>query len=144
MTVTTTNLSRNQILSRTLRTGTPAETKRAHETLCTGNNTGFVSGKARTMSVDINSKDFHKTFVKPKLIESKVSSSESFFRLTDGFQRVFSNDRQDRSMVVPVVGYGGHRRGDRSQNFFGKSFRDTTIQSKYLEREFRNTRQQDA
>ena len=143
MTVTTTNFSRNQILNRTLRTGSAADTKRAAETLCT-NNGGFANGKSRTMSVDINSKDFHKTFVKPKLIESKVSSSESFFRLTDGFQRVFSNDRQDRGMVVPVVGYGGHRRGDRSQNFFGKSFRDTTIQSKYLEREFRNTRQQDA
>jgi hypothetical protein len=40
-------------------------------------------------------------------------------------------------MVVPVVGYGGHRRGDRSQNLFGKSFRDTAIQSKFIEREFR-------
>ena len=38
-------------------------------------------------------------------------------------------------MVVPVVGYGGHRRGDRAQNYFGKSFRETTIKSKCLERE---------
>ena len=37
-------------------------------------------------------------------------------------------------MVIPIVGYGGHRRGDRSQNYFGKNFRDTTIQSKRLER----------
>lgn len=40
-------------------------------------------------------------------------------------------------MVIPVCGYGGHRRGDRSQNFFGKSFRDTAIQSKFLEREMK-------
>jgi len=42
-------------------------------------------------------------------------------------------------MVIPVCGYGGHRRGDRSQNFFGKSFRDTTIQSKKLERGLRKS-----
>jgi len=51
---------------------------------------------------------------------------------------VFSSDKSDQKMVVPVVGYGGHRRGDTSQNFYGKSFRDTTIQSKHLERQFRN------
>lgn len=62
---------------------------------------------------------------------------EGFFNLTDGFKRVFANDGRDKRLVIPVVGYGGHRRGDRSQNFFGKSFRETTIQSKYLEREFR-------
>jgi hypothetical protein len=58
--------------------------------------------------------------------------------LSEGFQRVFSSDKSDQKMVVPVVGYGGHRRGDTSQNFYGKSFRDTTIQSKHLERQFRN------
>lgn len=125
--------------------GSAAEKTRAAKTFCTANTSGaFASGKNRHMSVDVGAKDFNKTFVKPTLIESKVSASESFYRMTDGFQRVFSNDKQDRSMVVPVVGYGGHRRGDRSQNFFGKSFRDTTIQSKYLERDFRNTRTQDA
>jgi hypothetical protein len=40
-------------------------------------------------------------------------------------------------MVVPVVGYGGHRRGESSQNFFGKSFKETAIQSKFLERQLR-------
>lgn len=58
--------------------------------------------------------------------------------MSEGFQRVFSSDKSDQKMVVPVVGYGGHRRGDTSQNFYGKSFRDTTIQSKHLERQFRN------
>ena len=75
--------------------------------------------------------------VKPKLLESKVSESSDFYNLSDGFKRIFADDRKDRKIIVPVVGYGGHRRGDRSQNYFGKSFRDTTIQSKCLEREFR-------
>lgn len=65
--------------------------------------------------------------MKPKVLESKVATSENFFTLSDGFKRVFSNDTKDQKMVVPVVGYGGHRRGEQSQNFFGKSFRDATI-----------------
>ena len=80
------------------------------------------------MSIDV---------VKPKVLESKVSSQQKFFNLTGGFQKVFSNDRADQKMVVPVVGYGGHRRGESSQNFFGKSFKETAIQSKFLERQLR-------
>ena len=76
--------------------------------------------------------------MKPQILESKASTAEGFYKLSDGFKRVFSNDTRDQRMVVPVVGYGGHRRGDQSQNFFGKSFRDTTVQSKFLERQFRN------
>ena len=75
--------------------------------------------------------------VKPRILESKVGANQDFFGLSDGFQRIFTDDRKDRKLIIPVVGYGGHRRGDRSQNYFGKSFRDTTIQSKQLEREFR-------
>lgn len=75
--------------------------------------------------------------IKPKVLESKVSSQEKFFNLSGGFQQVFSNDTKDQKMVVPVVGYGGHRRGESSQNFFGKSFKETAIQSKFLERQFR-------
>lgn len=77
---------------------------------------------------------FSATTVKPRIIESKVSAREDFFNLSDGFKRVFGNDKKDRKLVIPVVGYGGHCRGNRSQNFFGKSFRDTTIQSKSIER----------
>jgi hypothetical protein len=76
--------------------------------------------------------------VKPKVLESRVSTQQKFFNLSDGFKKVFSNDTADQNMVVPVCGYGGHRRGDSSQNFFGKSFKETTIQSKFLERQFRN------
>jgi hypothetical protein len=34
--------------------------------------------------------------------------------LSDGFQKIFANDKADQKMVIPIVGYGGHRRGDRS------------------------------
>ena len=72
--------------------------------------------------------------IKPKLLEMKVAENENFFKLSDGFKKIFANDKKDQKLVVPVVGYGGHRRGDRSQNYFGKSFRDVTIQAKRLQR----------
>ena len=102
---------------------------------------------AGSLLTDTNSSRYQKdrrltieasTTVKPKVLESKVATRDNFFTLSDGFKRVFSNDTRDQKMVVPVVGYGGHRRGEQSQNFFGKSFRDATIQSKFLERQFRN------
>jgi hypothetical protein len=52
--------------------------------------------------------------------------------LSDGFKRIFSDDKKDSKMALPISGYGGHRRGDRSQNFFGKSFREQSLQSKKL------------
>ena len=65
--------------------------------------------------------------VKPRVLESKVSENKDFYNLSDGFKKIFADDKKDRKLVVPVCGFGGHRRGDRSQNYFGKSFRDTTI-----------------
>ena len=78
--------------------------------------------------------NFKQLEVKPRLLETKITEDENFMRLTDGFKRVFSNDREDQRMVIPISGYGGHRRGDRSQNFFGKPFREIAIQSKRLQR----------
>jgi hypothetical protein len=37
-------------------------------------------------------------------------------------------------VVVPVVGYTGHRMGYRSQNFYGKNFKDASIMSKMVQR----------
>ena len=73
--------------------------------------------------------------VKPKLLESKVSARQDFAMLSDGFKKIFSDDKKDCKMAIPISGYGGHRRGDRSQNFFGKSFREQSLQSKKLQRE---------
>jgi len=33
--------------------------------------------------------------VKPKLLESKVAENEQFFRLSDGFKKIFANDKKD-------------------------------------------------
>jgi len=52
--------------------------------------------------------------IKPRVLESRISQNEDFFNLSDGFKRIFSNDRRDRKMIIPIAGYGGHRRGDRS------------------------------
>jgi hypothetical protein len=35
-------------------------------------------------------------------------------------------------MKLPVVGYSGHRKGEKAENLFSKSFRDTTMQSQKL------------
>jgi hypothetical protein len=65
--------------------------------------------------------------VKPKILESKISTKTDFFNLSDGFRKIFAQDRGDQKLIIPIAGYGGHRRGDRSQNFFGKSFRETSL-----------------
>lgn len=78
------------------------------------------------------------TNLKPLLIESRLGHRDEFFNLTSRFQEVLTDDKKDRNMVLPICGYQGHRRGDRSQNFFGKSYRDVTIQSKHLERQIRS------
>lgn len=33
--------------------------------------------------------------IKPKLLENRVTQDERFFQLSDGFKKVFSNDRAD-------------------------------------------------
>jgi hypothetical protein len=52
--------------------------------------------------------------IKPKLLESDVTQNEKFFRLSSGFKQIFASDKEDRKMAMPIVGYGGHRRGDKS------------------------------
>ena len=73
--------------------------------------------------------------VKPRLLEARVTEDKNFLKLSDGFKRLFSNEREDKNIILPIAGYGGHRRGDRSQNFFGRPFRDISIQSKRLQRQ---------
>ena len=97
----------------------------------------FFGKKGRGMSFDHTFSGSQTTTVKPRVLESKVSENKDFYNLSDGFKKIFADDKKDRKVVIPVCGFGGHRRGDRSQNYFGKSFRDTTIQSKCLERNFR-------
>ena len=105
----------------------------------TNTKTNFLKNKTRHgVSLDAFSGFKTTTSVKPRIIESKISENTDFYNLSNGFKRIFADDKKDRKLIIPVVGYGGHRRGDRSQNYFGKSFRDTTIYSKCLERNFRS------
>ena len=39
-----------------------------------------------------------------------------------------------KALVIPIAGYGGHRKGETSENIFGKCFRDVSIKSKIIER----------
>tara|TARA_B110000503_G_C7087417_1_gene387934 strand:- start:127 stop:684 length:558 start_codon:yes stop_codon:yes gene_type:complete len=95
-----------------------------------------VSGGANLNDIE---KQLGTTFtdfnVKPKLLESKVGARMDFAMLSDGFKRIFSEDKKDQKLAIPISGYAGHKRGDRSQNFFGKSFREQSLQSKKLQRE---------
>jgi hypothetical protein len=93
-------------------------------------------------------------FVKPGLLESRVAESpETFNRLGEGFQRLFLETSvpsqnataafgaklaltsgSPKPIVLPIAGYTGHRKGEASENLFGKCFRDVTIKSKIIER----------
>ena len=87
-----------------------------------------INGVASTMALK-------QVDVKPRLLESRVVEDGNFLRMSDGFRRVFANEKEDKKIILPIAGYGGHRRGDRSQNFFGKPFREISIQSKRLQRQ---------
>jgi hypothetical protein len=80
-----------------------------------------VLKKERPFSAATTVKSFDFKHVKPRLIESGMHESPVYAKLSEGFKRLFSADGRDRKMVIPISGYGGHRRGDKSQNFFGKT-----------------------
>ena len=81
----------------------------------------FVSGSQVEKQMGSTMHEFD---VKPKLLESKISERQDFFGLSDGFKKIFAKDKPDEKIIIPIAGYGGHRRGERSQNFFGKGFRE--------------------
>jgi len=38
-----------------------------------------------------------------------------------------ASDKQDQAMRLPIVGYCGHRKGEKSENMFAKNYRETTM-----------------
>lgn len=44
---------------------------------------------------DLFPSNTHINDIKPKLLESGVTTSDNFFRLSDGFQKIFANDKKD-------------------------------------------------
>lgn len=69
--------------------------------------------------------------VRPRILESKVSTSDKFSGLSPGYQRVFLTKENDEDMKLPVVGYAGHRKSQKAENYFAKSFRDGSYFSEY-------------
>lgn len=107
-------------------------------TICSRTSTGFFNNRqtARQQRLSMTGQNFNpnEAELKPKLLESRVINQKEFFNLSTGFQKVFANDEKDKNMAIPIAGYSGHQRGDKAQNYFGRSFRDSAIQSKRLER----------
>ena len=67
-----------------------------------------------------------------------------YTKVSDGFKKALGATASSKNLVdtrslllkegtkIPISGYTGHRMGYRAQNFYGKSFRDCTIQSKII------------
>ena len=121
--------TQTQIKGKTTRPLYAPQTKKTHVRNATSVMGGYSSETERKMGVTFSDFD-----VKPHLLETKVSKNQEFMQLSDGFKKLFVKDEKDQKLVLPIAGYGGHRRGDKSQNFFGKSFRDSSLQSKKLQR----------
>ena len=76
---------------------------------------------------------------KKSLMENKLEALT--YKNTLDYSTIFQREQVDvHKFVIPIAGYGGHRRGDRSQNFFGKAFRETSLQAKKLKEDFRSPR----
>ena len=67
--------------------------------------------------------------IKPRLIENGLVSNKKFQNLSEKFKRLFTEDRGDQMMKLPICGYSGHQKGEKSENMYSKNFRDITMQS---------------
>jgi len=53
--------------------------------------------------------------MKPLVLEKKMGETDGFLNMSNGFKKaLFLEDKKDQKMVIPISGYSGHRRGDRS------------------------------
>ena len=76
--------------------------------------------------------------LRPKLNTKDISENEDYQNLTETQKSALNSSKyremlglpDNTEMKIPVVGYTGHRMGYRSQNFYGKNFKDCSIQSK--------------
>ena len=65
--------------------------------------------------------------MKPAVLERNFTSNKDFDSLPENFKKLFTEDQKDQKMKLPIVGYGGHRKGEKAENMFAKNYRDTTI-----------------
>ena len=69
----------------------------------------------------------NKVQIKPKVLERKLDGNQDFEKLPENFKKLFTEDMRDQQMKIPVVGYGGHRKGETAENMYAKNYRDTAI-----------------
>jgi len=80
--------------------------------------------------------------LRPRLTARDVRTDDRYNTLSTGYQIAMNstNGREEAGLPnkgevkIPVVGYLGHRMAYKSQNFYGKNFRDCSIQSKMVQR----------
>ena len=73
--------------------------------------------------------------LRPRLKTKDVRTTDEFQTMTTGFQIAMTSNKSrdnkglpdNQEVKVPVVGYTGHRMGYKSQNFYGKNFKDCSI-----------------
>lgn len=83
---------------------------------------------------------FNINALRPKLNTQDITEVQDYAKLTETQKSVLTSSAHlanlglpdNSEMRLPVVGYTGHRMAYRSQNFYGKNFRDCTIQSKIV------------
>lgn len=80
--------------------------------------------------------------LRPRLSVKDARQGEEFNTMSAGYQIAMSSTKardeaqmpNNTEVKIPVVGYGGHRMAYKSQNFYGKNFRDCSIQSKMVQK----------
>ena len=78
--------------------------------------------------------------LRPRLSTRDHRQSEQYQTMSAGMQIAMESNRKreleglpnNQEVKIPICGYQGHRMGYTSQNFYGKTFRDATIQSKMV------------
>ena len=73
--------------------------------------------------------------LRPKLNTQDITENEEYQKLSETQKSALTSTAyrdnlglpNNTEMKLPVVGYTGHRMAYRSQNFYGKNFRDCTI-----------------
>lgn len=69
----------------------------------------------------------NKTQIKPAMLEKNLTGNQNYEKLPENFKKIFTEDMKDQQMKIPIVGYAGHRKGEKAENMYAKNYRDTAI-----------------
>mmetsp|Transcript_13150 Transcript_13150/g.14780 ORF Transcript_13150/g.14780 Transcript_13150/m.14780 type:complete len:95 (-) Transcript_13150:47-331(-) len=64
-----------------------------------------------------------------------LRATDTYNKCSGGFKSTIDKrtDLSQKDIKLPVVGYTGHRPGNKAQNFHGKPFKECSMQSKWIE-----------